>query len=257
MSILNGYFINVGKSPNLGDDLQKEGVNDCLKEVDPYKFKKLTEKEVFKVVKDINISKSSGIDNISSHIIKETFLALIPEVTHLFNLSLTSRIFPRAWKDALVIPIPKTGDLSKVKNFRPISLSPIPGKMLEKLVHTQLMSFFEENEILTNVQHGFRKGHSTVHSIAQLVNHVSAKMDSGIPTLVAFVDFRKAFDCVQHELLLKKLEHSGVDEGVAEWVRSYLTQRRKLTQCNVAQYAHDTVLYTANPNFMLSIKKLQ
>ena len=174
-------------------------------------------------------------------VIKETFLALLPELTHLFNLSLESSIFRQAWKDALVIPIPQSGDLSNVKNYTPISLLPIPGKMLEKLVHSQVMHFLESNNILSKIQHGFRKNHSTIHVVAQLTNYISRKIDSGWPTLVAYIDFRKAFDCVQHDLLLTKLERSNMSADVVGWIKSYLTQRRQRVLANNTFSSYQTV----------------
>ena len=82
---------------------------------------------MLKIIKEINISKSSGLDNISSFIIKEAFEILLPEVTFMFNLSIRTSEFPEAWKQALVVPIPKSGNLTKVQNYRPISLLPLPG----------------------------------------------------------------------------------------------------------------------------------
>ena len=299
-AFINDYFINVGKvpldalQPIVGEEDDDGPGTDGPSEF--LEFQRVTEREVYKFIKEINISKSSGLENISSFIIKETFKILLPKVTHLFNLSLTSSEFPQAWKDALVIPIPKTGDLSNVKNYRPISLLPIPGKILEKLVHTQLSKFIEDNGILSDIQHGFRKSHSTIHSVAQLVKYVNTNMDMGKPTLATYVDFRKAFDCVQHGRLLDKLRKSNLSKNVVDWIGSYLEHRRQrvlannslsgyqnvtqgvpqgsvlgpqlyilyandltdgLTQCKVAQYADDTVLYIANVNFTLSTRKMQ
>ena len=87
---------------------------------------------MLRVVKDINVSKSSGLQDISSFVIKEVFTVLARQVTHMMNISVKSTIFPTAWKDALVIPIPKSGNLSLVQNYRPVSLLPLPGKILEK-----------------------------------------------------------------------------------------------------------------------------
>ena len=180
---------------------------------------------MLRIVNDINISKSSGLDNISSFIMKEAFKVLIPEVTYMYNLSIGTSSFPRAWKQALVIPIPKTGNLSLTQNYRPISLLPLLCKILEKLIHRQLSGYMELEALLTDNQHGFRKAHSTNHSVAQLTNYVSKKLDSKMPTLVAYVDFRKAFDCVQHPILLNKLGQLGVGEKVISWVESYLSGR--------------------------------
>ena len=214
----------------------------------------------------------------------------------MFNISVESSVFPSAWKDALVIPIPKTGNLSQVKNYRPISLLPLPGKLLEKLVHNQISTFLETNNVLVNEQHGFRKEHSTIHSVAQLVKYISTKSDRVLPTLVTFVDFRKAFDCVQHPTLLDKLGRLNIDEGSLGWFQSYLTGRRQrvlangalssyqnITQgvpqgsvlgplfyiiyandlapsfkhCKIAQYADDTALYTSGSDFSTSVKRMQ
>ena len=214
----------------------------------------------------------------------------------MLNLSIRTSTFPDAWKRATVIPIPKTGNLTMVQNYRPISLLPLPGKILEKLVHHQLSSFLEEGLLLDQNQHGFRKKHSTVHSIAQLTNYIGKKMDSRLPTLVAYIDFKKAFDCVQHPILLNKLTEMGFGKQVTDWVASYLTHRnqrvfangtysplKEITQgvpqgsvlrplfyimyandiskivkkCGVAMYADDTVLFTANPDFDKAVSGLQ
>ena len=242
------------------------------------------------------ISKSSGLDNINSSVIKNAFEFLVPELTHLYNLSVTSAEFPDSWKKALVVPIPKKGNLTKVQNYRPISLLPLPGKIMEKLVHQQLSMYLENNSLLVKEQHGFRKAHSTTHSVAQLTNHIYKNLDNKTPTLPVFIDFKKAFDCVQHPVLLEKLRSLNLDATVTDWVKNYLTNRQQrvfangtyssylnVTQgvpqgsvlgplfyivyandlinivknCNIAMYADDTVLYISGKNFDVSVKKMQ
>ena len=134
-------------------------------------------------------------------VVKEMFRALLPQVTFMMNLSLDMSIFPMAWKEALVVPTPKGGNLMLVQNYRPISLLPLPGKVLEKLMHKQITNYLEKESLLTDNQHGFRSRHSTVHSIAQLTLYINKKAADGLPTLATFVDFRKAFDCVQQYFL--------------------------------------------------------
>ena len=193
-----------------------------------FKLYEVTEEEVLKVVKDINVSKSSGMDDVSSFIVKEAFLILISKVTYMFNLSIQSSTFPKMWKLASVIPIPKAGNLTNVKNYRPISLLPLPGKILEKLIHCQLSNYLETESLLSEDQYGFRKGRSTIHSVAQLVNYVNKKM----PTLAVYVDFKKALDCVQHPALLDKLSSLNVDRSVIKWIGSYLSNRKQRVLAN-------------------------
>ena len=120
-----------------------------------------TETDVYREVKAINTTKSSGISGVSSRVVKDAFLALIPELTHLLNLSFRNGIIPVAWKLATVIPIPKKGDRSDVSNYRPISLLPLPGKIQEKLIHSQLSAFLEDKNLLSNSQIWFLE--STLH----------------------------------------------------------------------------------------------
>ena len=229
---VNNYFVNIGKE--IGGNFtytNKEGESGDTTS-DGWSFSEFNEIEVMKVVKSINVSKSSGLSNISSFVVKEAFSILIPQITFLFNLTIRTSIFPRAWKEALVIPIPKTGNAKQVQNYRPISLLPLPGKLLEKLVHAQISEYLENISHLTENQHGFRKGHSTIHSVAQVTNYINTKMDGRLPTLAAFIDFRKAFDCVQHPVLLDKLADLGLDRAVTDWFRSYLCDRKQRVLAN-------------------------
>ena len=304
---INNYFINVGKiSPvtqGLGgktvfmlDEESEEGRVMNNTTLDQMGICEVSEREVYDIVKTINVAKSSGLDSVNSLVIKTAFKILLPEVTQMFNLSIQTMLYPNSWKKATVVPIPKVGNLSRVQNYRPISLLPLPGKVMEKLIHKQLSTHLETQGLLTEIQHGFRKEHSTVHSVAQVTNFISKKMDSKIPTLAAFIDFRKAFDCVQHTVLLDKLKQLNVKDEVQDWVRNYLLERKQrvlangtyssfqhVTQgvpqgsvlgpllyiiyandlvktvkhCKIAMYADDTVIYTANTDFETSVVDLQ
>ena len=176
---ISDYFINVGNSDVSGNVGAESGTPDHDEEdggiEPPGALTELGTLEVFKVVKGINISKSSGLENISSRIVKEAFSILLKEVTHIFNLSVKSSIFPDAWKKALVVPIPKAGNLNNVKNYRPISLLPLPGKILEKLIHQQVTNHLDEHFVLSDDQHGFRKKHLTLHSISQITEFINKR----------------------------------------------------------------------------------
>ena len=305
---INDFFINVGKidRPNVlpaasqPPDCQTRTIESSVEEAEnlpsPKSFDRLTQTKVFKVIKAINVSKSSGIDNVSSYVLKVALSTLVAEVTHMYNLSLTKSVFPTLWKKALVVPIPKTGNLASVHNYRPISLLPLPGKILEKLVHEQIIDHLDGGSLLSDKQHGFRRAHSTIHATAQLVEFVNINLDRRRPTLAVYIDFRKAFDCVQHDVLINKLKDLDLHYSVIEWARSYLTGRQQrvlandvfseykcvsqgvpqgsvlgplfyiiyandlsriFKHCKFALYADDTVLYTACNNFEDSVANLQ
>ena len=106
------------------------------------------EDEVLKLIQDINVNKSSGLTHLNNNSLKSVLKVLSSQITFIFNSSIETGYFPNSWKDALVIPIPKSGDLSSVTNFRPISILPQPGKIMEKLVHDKLTHYIECNELL-------------------------------------------------------------------------------------------------------------
>ena len=292
---INNYFVNIGKMNKGGQtNAPTSLVNSDIEY--SWSLEEFNETEVFKAVQGINVSKSSGLENISSFVVKEVFSILITQITHLFNLSVRSSRFPDAWKKALVIPIPKSGNLNLVQNYRPISLLPIPGKLLEKLIHKQLTNHLDDTSYLTQNQHGFRKKHSTIHAVGQITNYIHKNMDRKLPVMAAFIDFRKAFDCVQHSVLLNKLAFLGLDTKTLGWFKSYLSDRQQyvlanntysplltITQgvpqgsvlgplfyiiyandivniiknCQIALYADDTVLYLASKNFEKTVAKVQ
>ena len=119
-----------------------------------------------------------------------------------------------------------------VQNYRPISLLPLPGKLLGKLVHSQVSEYLDSNLLFAETLHDFREGHPTIHSIAQLTNYISQKQDGRLPTLVTYIDFRKVFDCVQHCVLLDKLSELNMGQAVIDWVKSYLSSRVQRVYAN-------------------------
>ena len=143
-----------------------------------------------------------------------------------------SGIFPEAWKCAKVTPLYKGGDRHTVGHYRPVSLLPLPSKIIEKIVHNRLSVFFYDNNVLDPKQGGFRKGHSTIETIANFTNDVFNGINNGVLTTACFIDMAKAFDTVNHEILCKKLEKLGIIGTIFKWIKSYLRHRNQCTYAN-------------------------
>ena len=179
-----------------------------------------------------NLFKASGIDNLSTKVLKDACLILTDQITYMFNLSLRKGTFPDAWKRATIIPLQKEGNTDDVNNLRPISLLPLPGKLLEKIVHEQIINYLEDNKLLTDRQAGFRASHSTISKIAKVTDDIYKSFDLKEATVSVFIDFKKAFDTVCHEILLKKLESLGLGDLTIRWFKSYRTNRSQSTLAN-------------------------
>ena len=157
---------------------------------------------------------------------------LIPHLVHIFNLSFDTGLFPKKWKKATFIPLFKGGKKTEVGNNRPISLLPLPGKIVEKVVHANLSKFLNDQHVLTYKQGGFRKGFSTASTIADLTDDLFNSINQGQTSLAVFIDLKKAFDTVDHNILVKKLELYGVRGNNLEWCRDYLHLRNQTTLAN-------------------------
>ena len=188
--------------------------------------------ELLKVLKKIDVNKSSGIDFLSSRVLKDAFLAAPHLLLRTIIISLTSGCFPGAWKRGTVIPIPKVANASTPSDHRPVALLPLPSKIIEKLVGAQTEHYLESNNLLTPHQFGFRKGRSTMGTVCELTDDIYKAMHKGLLTSAVFVDFRKAFDCVDHDILCSKLLNLGFAPNTLAWFRSYLTDRVQCTMAN-------------------------
>ena len=141
-------------------------------------------------------------------------------------------IFLDSLKISRVCPIFKQGDHKDMNNYRPISCLSAFSKIFEKVVHDQLFTFLNTNNILTKHQFGFQKGKSTVHALTQIMNYISNAFINNKFVIACFLDYRKAFDLVSHDILLKKLDRIGVNGLCLEWFRSYLRNRKMYTSVN-------------------------
>ena len=227
---INQFFTNVG--PNLARQHNKrwEYYGETL--VDSIDSFNTDIEEVTALCKDIKIMKASGFDELSSRLCKDAFLVLGHQLVHLFNCSLELCTFPDKWKTAKIFPLFKGGDRESVNNYRPVSLLPIPGKLLEKIVHARIVKFWDNHKFLSNDQGFFRKSHSTISTIADLTDDLFKNINEGRTTLATFIDLRKAFDTVNTEILIRKLHCAGIRGNVLKWCSSYLSNRFQCTFVN-------------------------
>ena len=181
-----------------------------------------TPSEVTDLLKSLDPSKATGPDGISSRLLKEAGVAIVPSLTRLINLSLSLGKVPSAWKKANVVPLHKKDDKCLTNNYRPISLLSIPSKILERIVFKHFYNFLLTNKLLTKFQSGFVPGDSTVHQLSFLYHTFCEALDKKKDVRIVFCDISKAFDKVWHEGLIYKLHKIGVRGILLDWFRDYL-----------------------------------
>ena len=186
---------------------------------------KITPEEVHDYIKHLDSNKASGVDGISPRLLKEAGTAIVPSLTRLINMSLSHCKMPRLWKRANIVPIHKKGAKSDIKNYRPISLLPIPCKVLEKAVFKNVYNYLHKHKILTDHQSGFRPNDSSVNQLAYLYHQFCLALDQKKDIRLVFCDITKAFDRVWYEGIIYKLQKIGIVGSLLDWFRDYLTDR--------------------------------
>ena len=192
---------------------------------EPLEHIQVEAKGVEKLLQKIQPHKAKGPDNIPNQVLKNCSQTLAPGIALIFQKSLDSSTLPKDWTDANVSPIYKKGDRQSAENYRPVSLTSVLSKTLEHIVCHTMHKHFDKHNVLTNLNHGFRKGFSCETQLTITVDDLCRNLDKGIQTDVAILDLSKAFDKVPHDKLLFKLDAYGIRGQLQDWIRSFLTKR--------------------------------
>ena len=190
-------------------------------------FVSIDEESVNSHLGRLKIDKATGVDGISARMLKLTAPAISKSLASLFNYSLECGDLPLEWKAANVSPVLKKGDSRVPSNYRPISVLPVVAKILEKCVHQQVYTYMQNHQLLHPAQFGFRPGHSTQDAVLACIEDWRRSLDDDKLVGVAFIDLSKAFDSINHKLLLQKLESYGFGDREMRWFYRYLAGRKQ------------------------------
>jgi len=188
--------------------------------------------EICNIVCNLKSTASPGYDEISSRVLKSVIGNVSHILSDIFNMSLSSGIFPNRLKIAKVIPLYKSDMKTLVNNYRPISVLPCFSKILERLMYNRLLLYLNQHQILTDKQYGFREKNSTSLALINLIDKLSEEIDNKKFSVGIFIDLSKAFDTVDHTIMLSKLEVYGVRGHALNWFKSYLENRQQFVQLN-------------------------
>ena len=222
----NDYFVNIG--PNLAKKINNTNIT-----FDKYLTNSIpnslfldpvTEYEVRSEIEKLNTTKSPGYDGLSAKIIKLVTNEISKPITQIFNQTFLTGNIPLELKIALVTPI--------YNLYRPISVITCFAKILEKIMYKRLINFVEKNNILSEHQYGFRKNRSTELAIIEFIDKITKAIDKGQYTIGIFLDLSKAFDTINHSILIKKLEYYGIRGVALKWFENYLANRKQIVKYN-------------------------
>ena len=188
----------------------------------------VNEDDVLKLLMKINTCKSTGLDNLPAKFIKEVAPVICKPLTHIINLSIMSGDIPSDMKNARVVPIYKKNSKTEVGNYRPVSILSVISKIFERIVYDQLEKYLKDESLLYEFQSGFRPSFSTDTCLIHLSDYIRKEWDKGNFTGMVVLDLQKAFDTVNHTILLGKLRAVGLAENSIKWFDSYLTGRNQV-----------------------------
>ena len=227
------YFSNIANNirSNL-PDVQGDALCHNIQQIGRFKFNSVHRHDVWKIIKHLAPKRSHGHDRISSKLLKLVGYEILRPVTIIINKMISEQKYPTTWKKANVIPLHKGGDAEVPNNYRPISLLPCVSKLAEKVMVKQINTYFESRNLYPDTQFGFRSKKSTEQALNMLVNEVEKLKKLNKNYALIFLDFSKAFDLLDHDILLRKLKRFGFQRKALNLLQSYLSNRSIHVTCN-------------------------
>ena len=200
-------------------------------DIPPLDFQK---QGIINLLRNINVKKANGPDNLPCWVLKEAAEEIAPFLQLIFNQSMNTGQVPDDWKKANITPVFKKGSRTAACNYRPISLTSVPCKIMEHIIFHHMMAHLDTHRILVDFQHGFRKGYSCETQLITIIEKVARNLDRKLQTDMLLLDFSKAFDTVPHHRLLHKIYHYGIRGNLNLWIESWLTERSQTVVTNGA-----------------------
>ena len=230
----NNFFISIGEKlqqeiPSRTEDPM------CYLQTQPERsfdsIRNTNSEELYNIIKQMK-NVGAGLDGINANIFKHTYPAIINELVHLINICLINGVFPSALKMAIIKPVFKSGDRRIFNNYRPISILPYISKILEKIIHNRTMTFIQDSQILSSYQFGFQKSRSTYMPLLLLQENITKSLEEGKVMCGLYLDLKKAFDTVDHKILVAKLGKYGFTNSALNIIKSYLENRKQCVEYN-------------------------
>ena len=236
--VLNSFFSSVFTKEDLVNipDAALHDLEEVLEDIS------ISEVDVLKRLQKLNISKSAGPDGLHPRIIKELATVISGPLSNIFQTSLQEGKLPQDWKIAHFTPIYKKGPKTDAGNYRPVSLTSVLGKLMESIIQDKVVKHMQDNNLLSQDQHGFMSGRSTVTQLLETLEHWSQSLDSGVGIDAIYLDFQKAFDSVPHQRLLWKVKSYGIIGKVYSWIEAFLLDRQQKVIVNNAESSWASVI---------------
>jgi len=245
-NIFNNFFIDIGKDIQTKITKQNYKLQNKPNISNSFYLEPLGENELIKHIGDLKNNAAPGIDNVTSEIIKNIHIYILKPLVHIINLSFTSNNLPDEWKISVVTPVFKEGKRTLPTNYRPISVISNFCKLFEKCIKQRIVNFLEKHRLLYFNQFGFRNKKSTEDAVFTFVKHIHEHFQKSKKSLAIFLDLKKAFDTVSHEILFRKLEEIGIRGGPLNLFKNYLTNRKQITKIKDS-YSNYGVIKTGVP----------